>query len=199
MASAKAWQRLATEGDAAYRAFLAYRDLGGSRSHASVSAEHGTDKAQVARWSSEFEWVARCRAWDDHLVAAADAATVAERKRWAERRQAARESAWLDAQTLREKVTSMLKLPLTTIVKEDDGKTITIEPARWTLRDAALMMKLAHDLEAAALEAAEAEEAATEALEAEGDIRPHVAGAMIAAGLAASGHDRDREDDHGPF
>ena len=66
------WEQAPDETDAAFRAFVAYRDMGRKRTLRlaadEVYAEHsGTDETHrrlVAKWSSPNRWVARCGEYD---------------------------------------------------------------------------------------------------------------------------------------
>jgi len=64
----KIWERLPEETSINYTAFVKYRDLQSRRSIKKVAELY--DGAQISkfnRWSSEFKWVDRARAYDDHL------------------------------------------------------------------------------------------------------------------------------------
>src|SRR4051812_23513801 len=50
-----------------FAAFVAYRDLGPSRSLAKVGRALGKSVALLERWSARWAWVARAAAYDDHL------------------------------------------------------------------------------------------------------------------------------------
>jgi hypothetical protein len=58
--------RIDGEGQKAFEAFRAYRDLGPTRSLAQVAQGLGKSRTIVARWSAEFAWVERVAAWDDY-------------------------------------------------------------------------------------------------------------------------------------
>jgi hypothetical protein len=62
-----AWDRLTDESTKAFQAFAAYRDLpADERSLSAVSEQLGKSKSLLARWSTQFRWVERTRAWDSH-------------------------------------------------------------------------------------------------------------------------------------
>lgn len=72
------WERMDSETDAAFHAFQHYRDLGPERSIEAAVAQHrdgcGTgggrgraDPKGWEKWSSRYEWVDRCAAWEAHL------------------------------------------------------------------------------------------------------------------------------------
>jgi hypothetical protein len=129
--------------------------MGINRSIESMEGNRGEDgghsRSTLFGWSSRFGWVERCRAWDNHLQSERDRVFRAEARKWERRRIQALESAWLDAQGLRERARKMLAFPLSTqTVESKDGKTITtVKPARWTMGQAAMMLRLAAEIEAA--------------------------------------------------
>ena len=62
---ANPWDRLAAEKtDAAWSAFVAYRDMPLPRSLAKLGQHLGCSKQNLENWSSRNRWVDRCRAWD---------------------------------------------------------------------------------------------------------------------------------------
>jgi hypothetical protein len=150
------WDRQKGESEAAYRAFLAYRDLGPGRSREAAYARwaghgKGTERApagKFTKWCAENDWVERARAWDDHLQAERDAIAAAEARKWEQRRQQSLEENWQAAQLLRDKARKMLAFPLQRTETEQDGKTVIIHPARWTFGAAARLLQAAADVEA---------------------------------------------------
>ena len=61
------WLQQPGEGEKPFQAFQMYRDLGYARSQAEVGRQLGKTKDIISRWSSEWGWIARARAWDQHL------------------------------------------------------------------------------------------------------------------------------------
>jgi hypothetical protein len=61
------WDRRDGEGTEAFEAFKLYRDMGESRSVIKVGQECDKNRTLIGRWSSEFDWVDRAQAYDDHL------------------------------------------------------------------------------------------------------------------------------------
>ena len=145
------WIRTAGESDEAYSAFLAYRDLGADRSLDAVVQELHKSRTILGRWSSRHDWVARSTAWDNHLQAERDKVAVREARKWEQRRQAALEDNWQLAQSLRAKLDRMLAFPLQQTRTSADGKTIIIEPVRWSFQTVALLAKTAAEISAAVL------------------------------------------------
>jgi hypothetical protein len=59
------WERQESESTAAWRGFVAYRDLGVVRSISAAAAELGKSSKLLERWSVEHHWVERAREWDN--------------------------------------------------------------------------------------------------------------------------------------
>lgn len=73
------WELQPGETDLAFRAFVVYRDLGGTRTLAQTTAIIGKPKDyawQVEQWSAKHHWVQRVRAWDSHQDKLACAAAL---------------------------------------------------------------------------------------------------------------------------
>lgn len=58
------YEQLEEEGPRAFEAFVIYRDMGLGRNLESVSKQVDKNMSMIRRWSAEYNWVARCRAWD---------------------------------------------------------------------------------------------------------------------------------------
>src|SRR5919107_865009 len=75
------WERQPREGEEAYAAFLAYRDLGPYRTHEATRKSLGKRPGYlkpIERWSALRDWHQRAGAWDAHLQAERDKADEAE-------------------------------------------------------------------------------------------------------------------------
>lgn len=62
------WERQPYETAVAFAAFVTYRDMGPSRSHARVGRKLGKSTTLMNRWSSQWSWVQRVEAyieWED--------------------------------------------------------------------------------------------------------------------------------------
>lgn len=83
---ARPWARQEGETDAAWDAFCGYRKLGLRRSLSRVAELLGHDHLSTLKgWSAAHDWVARCRAFDDHQDALAEEAAEEERRALARR------------------------------------------------------------------------------------------------------------------
>ena len=61
---AEPWERQPEETPKAFEAFCVYRDLGAERSIAKAGKQLGKNRVTLEGWSSKYEWVKRCAAWD---------------------------------------------------------------------------------------------------------------------------------------
>ena len=59
------WERMEGEPPRAFAAFVCYRDMPpAERSHNAVVRNRGKSRAEIGRWSSAWDWVARAAAYD---------------------------------------------------------------------------------------------------------------------------------------
>jgi hypothetical protein len=150
----KPWDRRADDGEtpAAWRAFLRYRDLGSNRTLDAVCAGQGKSNSRatgtITAWSSRHAWVIRAAAWDAWLQDQRDKETAKVAARWEKRRLESLEDGYAIGKTLQDKVRAALKFPLhRESVKDVNGvQTAVIEPAKWVLRDLALIARMSADL-----------------------------------------------------
>lgn len=152
------WERLKGEGETAYEAFVAYRDLGVERSLDATALglsgrQPGANRAprrpgRISQWSTQFRWVERCRAWDNHLQVERDRETARRAAEWQRRRLAALEDQHEVGLKIRAKAVEALGLPLIRRRIEKDGeKTVTvIEPLRCSARDLGVLARIGIDL-----------------------------------------------------
>src|SRR4051794_38120855 len=92
-----AWERRPREGELAYAAFLAYRDLGPGRTHEATRICLGKRPGYIKlleRWSARRDWRWRAGAWDAHLQAERDKMAAEEAAKWERRRIQALEDGW---------------------------------------------------------------------------------------------------------
>src|ERR671921_653551 len=108
------WERQAREGEEAYTAFLAYRDLGPRRTHEATRVRLGKRPGYlkpIERWSALRQWRLRVCAWDAHLQAERDRVTAEEAAKWERRRLQALEDGWQTCRALRARLAQMLASP----------------------------------------------------------------------------------------
>jgi len=72
------WERQKGESARAFEAFLVYLQMGPERSIRAVAQKCTKSVSLIRRWSSDNNWVERCRAWDNYLQREAKKAAVAE-------------------------------------------------------------------------------------------------------------------------
>ncbi len=109
------WERQPREAEEAYAAFLAYRDLGPSRTHEATRKRLGKRPGYlkpIERWSALRHWRQRSCAWDDHLQRERDQFAAEEAAKWERRRLQALEEGWQLCRALRAKLMQMLAVPL---------------------------------------------------------------------------------------
>lgn len=61
------YERQDGESKQSFEAFALYRDMGLARSLAKVGEELGKSTTLMERWSSKYEWVERCKAYDQEM------------------------------------------------------------------------------------------------------------------------------------
>ena len=108
------WERQPREGEQAYAAFLAYRDLGPRRTYEATRKASAGPRATSSR-SSGGRPCANAQAayaWDNHLQAERDKVAAEEAAKWERRRLQALEEGWQLCQTLRARLAEMLAFTL---------------------------------------------------------------------------------------
>jgi hypothetical protein len=195
---ARPWDRRKGESEEAYEAFIRYRDMAEGRSIDAVGKEGGKGRGILERWSARYHWVERARIWDNHLQSERDRAAAAAVRQWERRRLDQLETAWSDAQKLREKARQLLAAPIVEMTRETDSSgnsTTTIRPIRFQIRDSASMIEVAQAIEAAVLGAALGPVAPSSAPESEGIAqRPVEPSGRAKAALKAYCEDGVEED-----
>lgn len=150
MSSPAPWERQPDETDAAWRAFVVYRDLGPDRTLLEAYKQrYGKETAtspagHVTAWATAHRWVDRTRSYDAYIERQARAE---HEEIWLTRARVHAEDTWRRAQDLHERAQEMLAWPLSRTTYSEDGKTITIEPTKWSMGDAVRMIKIADELE----------------------------------------------------
>lgn len=160
MNSLKPYDRLANEGARPYAGFVLYRDLGPERSLEKVATSLGKSRSLMSRWSADFAWVERVAAFDADQERAEQEARAkvraAEAEKWERRRLQAAAQKWVSAKKLKRKAAAMLDFPLAedeVAERDDEGRPVRVarKPARWNMATAAAMLKIAAELQTAAL------------------------------------------------
>jgi hypothetical protein len=142
-----ATQRLPRETARCYERFIYWANLGDKRSHAAVMKKYGISRVMVEKMSYQHRWADRLKAMhlEQHERAAeADKQAKLEVARERERRKAViEESSWEMFVAIKEKVEAMLKFPIQVArATDEEGRKITINPAKWTFSDAARMAQV---------------------------------------------------------
>lgn len=81
----KPWERQKDESEKAYEAFSEYRDMGEKRTYQNVAEKLQKSCTLIRRWSSQWEWRERVRAYDNELEKEVQKKAVADRKAMIER------------------------------------------------------------------------------------------------------------------
>lgn len=81
------WGQQPDESKPAYDAFLAYRDMGYTRSYRATAAKVQKARSLIDRWGKQWFWQGRAAAWDSEL-AKQDAATQIQQQKEARKRHA---------------------------------------------------------------------------------------------------------------
>ena len=144
----KIYDRQNTDTDKSWIAFCKYRDMGGDRSLEKLLQKYSeTTPSSYLRmlklWSAKYQWVARCRAFDDDEM---QAESIALSKLRLERRLQLERDAWDRRDKLIKKADFILAIPLTRKIISDDGTTIYNPTDKWRLTDAIAFSKYAHEL-----------------------------------------------------
>jgi len=151
--SVKLFEQQPGESDRAFAAFKLYRDMGAERTHKKVGAKLGKSTVQMEKWSRRWKWQIRIAAWNEHRAQiereAMDQAARDDAMKWALREREHRVQRFERGQALMKKAADMLAFPLAKQISRD-GKTI-VEPAEWTMAQAARMMEVGEKLVAMAV------------------------------------------------
>jgi hypothetical protein len=146
----KLYDRRPGESARAYQGFKAYCDLGPARSIRKAVRTLGKNKTTLEQWSTRWDWVERSRAWDadaEQRVRDAEAkAMKAEAEKWAKRQIALRDEAYDLGDELIKKAKAMLAYPISKQTVQQDGKTIIVNPTKFSLGAAAKFVEVGEKL-----------------------------------------------------
>lgn len=81
----KPWERQKGESAQAFEAFTTYRDMGPERSQQAVSRKLAKSRQIISRWSSQWNWLERVRAYENELEKEARARAVKDCKEMTDR------------------------------------------------------------------------------------------------------------------
>lgn len=93
----RSWDRQPTERDKAWKAFVAYRDLGVERTLREAAKAVGLTLGHVGRWSAQHQWKRRAEEMDRHLDRVAQHEREAAIKEMARKHVMAAEFMWRKA------------------------------------------------------------------------------------------------------
>jgi len=148
------WLKMNGEPNIWYERFSIFRRMGHTRSIIGAlnkelatkgEEKQGSIPGAWSKASKRWKWKERAEAWDDHQRAVDEA-------RWLKRRDELKQKEWELSEKLIDKAQQMLQFPLAATTREDktvDGKvtsTTVVKPTRWTMADAARILKTASEL-----------------------------------------------------
>lgn len=131
------WARMKGEGPEAFAAFVTYRDMGPKRSIVKLTGgrQNRGKRTQAEKWSTKFNWVARCVDWEQHLdtvrTSAAEQEVADQRRRQIDAAQKMQGLGLTELAKLIDKAT------------KDEKATISVRELRWFLKDGTSMERVA--------------------------------------------------------
>lgn len=157
------WYPLDDEPAVEYLYFKAFLDMGPTRTTRAVSSIVGVGTAILNGLARTNEWEKRSDAYDKHILdiefRAREEQVRLQGADWESRRSEIRERAFTNSNSLIEKAIEMLGFPLESvtetyqdIVVEGTNQinrivNITKSPVKWSMRDAATLLKTANELQ----------------------------------------------------
>lgn len=132
------WDILPGENSLWYERFTKYRLQGPTRSRLSVYNNERLAKGKKKRASVPSSWVAASEKfnWRERAFAFDQFIRDQVEADWEKRQQELRQREWELAQAMAEKAQAMLQFPLAEkVVSTQDGETVIIAPAKWTMSD----------------------------------------------------------------
>lgn len=161
MANQQKWERQPNEPSDWYERFLIFKLLGPGRSllgaYNQVQIREGRQKSKGAspswrKQAKEWQWESRAEAWDKQQQNKTEQRWEKSNLEWQKRREEQRQVEWDLSQSLIEKAQEMMQMPLVIKRIENEGSTVIIMPARWTMRDIPAYLDTASRLAAIATE-----------------------------------------------
>jgi hypothetical protein len=152
------WNRQKGETVQAFEAFQTYYDLGSERTVVKAAEKLNKSHDMFNIWSMKWKWGMRVQARDNHELnveqAARDKVRAKMAAEWEKRRLQECEDLYVLGSLLRDRAVKMLKYPLSKEKTSVDGKTIIIEPSKWTVASAVTASKASAELITMAIDAA---------------------------------------------
>jgi hypothetical protein len=140
----KIYDRQNTDTDKSWLAFCKYRDMGCDRTLEKLRVQIGYRSGRkLEQWSSQYAWVARCRAFDDDELRSQSVALQQQRINY---KLQIEKEAWEKRKKFLKKADQILSIPITQKIVTDDGKTIFMPTNKWRLVDAIAFDEYAHKL-----------------------------------------------------
>jgi hypothetical protein len=157
LTNSRSFDRIEGESPQAYEAFCTYRNMGAGRSIEKLRQSLGRPEGDrmLYKWSSDWNWVARVKYFDEMIEQKAREIAESYIPMWEQRRQVALERMMLFSAKLMSKAEAMLEWPIEKEVtrESEDGRTVyhIVEPAKWNFGSLATMIKTAFDVQTAAI------------------------------------------------
>ena len=157
LTTSRSFDRIEGESSRAYEAFCIYRNMGPGRTIEGVRKAIGRPDGdhQLYKWSSDYNWVARVKYFDDIIEQKARDLAESYIPMWEQRRQFALERILLFSAKMMAKAEVMLDWPIAKEVTRhsEDGRTIyqITEPSKWSFGSLATLIKTAAELQTAAI------------------------------------------------
>jgi hypothetical protein len=148
------FERMPNEPSLAWNAFTIYRDLGPGRTLDTVRQKLGKDNIYLPTlqmWSARWHWGQRCIKWDALIDLKTREAAFARMPLWEQRRQEALERNLDVLARLENRLLEMCSHPLTRRWESEDGREVTIEPAKWNWNSVVSGFKLVMEARAATI------------------------------------------------
>lgn len=140
----KIYDRQDTDTDKSFAAFCVYRDMGGDRSLEKLRIQCGYRSGRkLEQWSSKYQWVKRCAAFDDDELRSQSVALQQQRLK---HKLEIEKKAWERRLKFQKKADLILNIPIVTSITTEDGLTIYTPTDKWRLTDAIAFSKYADEL-----------------------------------------------------
>lgn len=148
------FERMPGEPPVAWHAFTVYRDLGPTRTFEQTRKILGKSEGYlttVEQFSMKWQWARRCMKWDALLDAKTREAAFQRLPMWEARRQESLERNMEAAAVVRSRLLEMTSYPLVRRHESEDGREVTIEPAKWNWTAVIQGFKMVAEMEAATI------------------------------------------------